>query len=144
MADKGNRGAIVFVIILFIIVILIALVKHDWDNDVEKPKGDYVALITHSERQDNENGIEYTYYIYNSKKSYIYIKTKTIVTKEGAKKEEEVDSGRIKSKKDMNIIKEDIEKDTVDGNIKYVYYVYNNRGTYINYENYNKLIDVLW
>ena len=114
MNDKGNRGAIVFVIILFLIVILVAFVKRDWDDDVERPKGDYVALISHSQRADNESGNEYTYYIYNSKKSYIYIKTKTVVSKDGLSEEKEEASGRIKTKKDMDVISKDIENDTVE------------------------------
>ena len=144
MSDKGNRGAIVFVIILFVIVGVIAIVKHDWDNDVERPKGDYIALISHSERKDNENGIEYTYYIYNSKKSYIYIKTKATVTKDGVSEEKEISSGRLKNKKDMDKIKKDIEQDREDGYTKYVYYIYNNNGKKINYNSFDKLVSMLW
>lgn len=144
MLDKDNRGAVIFVLILFVIVGVVALVKRDWDNDIERPKGDYLALISHSERQDNENGIEYTYYIYNSKKSYIYIKTKAIVTKDGVSEEKEVDSGRLKSKKDMNKISKDIENDSDSKNIKYVYYIYNNKGKLINYESLDKLNGLLW
>ena len=144
MTDKGNRLAIIIVIVMFLIVGVVAIVKHNWDNDVERPKGDYLAIITHSERKDNDNGIEYTYYIYNSKKSYIYIKTKAIVTKDGVSKEEEVASGRLKKKKDMDVIKKDIEKDTEEGNIKYVYYAIKDNGKLIKYDSIDKIKNVLW
>jgi len=144
MADKGNRLAIIIVIIMFLIVGVVAIVKHNWDNDVERPKGDYLAIITHSQRKDNENGTEYTYYIYSSKKSYIYIKTKSIVTKDGISKSEEVASGRMKKKKDIDVIKKDIENDTEDGNIKYVYYAIKDNGKIIKYDSMDSLASVLW
>ena len=144
MMDKSNRLAVIVVISMFLFVGIVAIVKHNWDNDVERPKGDYLAIITHSQRQDNENGIEYTYYIYNSKKSYIYYKTKAIVDKNGISEAKEVSSGRLKKKSDMEKIKEDIENDTVEGNRKYVYYAIKNKDNLIRYNSFSELVDELW
>mgnify|MGYP007069944457 CR=1 FL=1 len=144
MEEEKNRKAIIYVVVLFIIVGFVAILKHDWNGGIERPSTDYIALISHTERTGFSTGTEYTYYIYSEKKSYIYFKMESTVDENGISEEKEVASGRIKSKKDMKILEDDIEKDKKEDASVLISYVYNSGSKKINCDTFSQLTNLLW
>ena len=144
MEEEKNRKAIIFVVVLFLIVGFVAILKHDWNNGIVRPDTDYIALISHTERTGYSTGTEYMYYIYEEKKSYIYFKMKSEVDENGISEEKEVASGRIKSKKDMKNLKDDIEKDVQEDASTYISYVYKNGSKEKYCDTFEQLTNILW
>ena len=136
MFDKSNRGVLIFLIILVMIVIIAFISKHNWDSGIKRPDSDPVALISQTEYNDSKEYTRYVYYIYKDNGIYIYFKTKSVNNSD----EEEIEFGKLKQKKDMNKIKEEIENDKKNSIGRQIIYEYKNKQC----RSFDELVRYLW
>lgn len=136
--------SILALLIICVLIILIIVIKNR--NNYERPDYDYIALINHSINFGPDSGTIYTYEIYKSEvnSEYFYIKTKSENTIY-LPATEDISSGSIKRKKDLEKIMKDIKKDSKKEENRLGYsdssitYSYLNNGTYENYTNINEI-----
>lgn len=117
------------VLIIIVSILIVVLVVFAFINigRIVRPDTNYVATIYHSEMMGIDAGTEYTYYIYpDENDTYLYVKSKADITMVGADEIKDISSGKINSVSDFEKIKEDIEKDKIEGAHQLVTYSYLN------------------
>jgi ribosomal protein S6 len=131
--------------ILFIILFAIIGIFTIKNRKIIRPNSDYIATIYHSEMHAIDAGWQYVYYIYPDKKeSYLYIKSESTITIDGASEECDVDSGKIKNKNDFTKLAKEIEKDKKEKAQHFFHYTYINGNEIKNFDSIDKLADCLF
>ena len=116
------------IFILGIVITVIYYTNKKTNNDIYTYT-DLVATIYHYESIGMDAGTTYIYNIYLGKdNSYICTKTKENVTVAGVQKQNEEIFDRIKTKKDMEKITKDIEKNKMQYATTDIQYIYTELG----------------
>ena len=132
------------------LIALVGVVYYFYNDSKGFDRPDYqpIATIYHSEMLGNDAGDEYVYSIYENKnskgKSYFYIKSKAKITMVGSSESEDISSGSIKTKLDLDKIISDIEKDAKSSTVKNVSYRYLINGQYVNVDTIEELENKLF
>lgn len=133
---------IISIIILFIIIGGVVFINF---NKITRPDNECIASIYHSEMLGMDAGTEYVYYIYpDENDTYIYIKSRGIITIAGLSDTKDIASGKITKVADFEKITKDIEKDKREGSQCYITYSYINGENVEKYETMSEFIDRLF
>ena len=141
---KNIISIIIGIIIVSIIFVFVLAVI----NNNKETKGntsndsDYIAMIYHSEMRAMDDGVEYTYYIYESSnnKGYYYIKTKSNITIAGSGEKSKVGRGSVNNKNDLDKITKDIDSDSNINSLEnYIVYSYVENGKNIRLDSISEL-----